>query len=101
MDQNPLSGSCQKEYFPYQNGLYGTNFPDIGVHVNESSGQVILVSALDNLTKGAVPGQAIQNLNITLWLAGNPRTVFSRECIPSEKLRLTRRDKDEKRLLDL
>lgn len=49
--------------FPHTKWVYGTNFLDIGVHVNESSGQVILVSALDNLTKGA-SGQAIQNLNI-------------------------------------
>lgn len=49
--------------FPHTKWVYGTNFLDIGIHVNEASGQVILISALDNLTKGA-SGQAIQNLNI-------------------------------------
>lgn len=49
--------------FPHTKWVYGTNFLDIGIHVNKASGQVILVSALDNLTKGA-SGQAVQNLNI-------------------------------------
>jgi len=49
--------------FPHTKWVYGTNFLDVGLFVNQDSGQVILVSALDNLTKGA-SGQAIQNLNI-------------------------------------
>ncbi|HQE23637.1 MAG TPA: N-acetyl-gamma-glutamyl-phosphate reductase [Syntrophomonadaceae bacterium] len=53
--------------FPHTKWVYGTNFLDVGVHVNEASGQVILISALDNLTKGA-SGQAIQNLNIMFGL---------------------------------
>jgi N-acetyl-gamma-glutamyl-phosphate reductase len=49
--------------FPHTKWVYGSNFIDIGVYADEESGQVILVSALDNLTKGA-SGQAIQNLNV-------------------------------------
>ena len=44
-----------------------TNFCDIGWRVDDASARVILVSALDNLLKGAA-GQAIQNLNILLGL---------------------------------
>jgi N-acetyl-gamma-glutamyl-phosphate reductase len=40
-----------------------TNFCDIGWRVDESSGRIILVSALDNLLKGAA-GQAVQNFNL-------------------------------------
>ncbi|NOY13501.1 MAG: N-acetyl-gamma-glutamyl-phosphate reductase [Deltaproteobacteria bacterium] len=41
----------------------GTNFCDIGLVSDERTGRVIVVSALDNLVKGAA-GQAIQNMNL-------------------------------------
>jgi N-acetyl-gamma-glutamyl-phosphate reductase len=43
-----------------------TNFCDIGWRAHES-GRVILVSAIDNLLKGA-SGQAVQNMNVLLGL---------------------------------
>lgn len=49
--------------FPHTKWVYGSNFLDIGIFADQPSGQVVLVSALDNLTKGA-SGQAIQNMNI-------------------------------------
>jgi len=45
----------------------GTNFCDIGVKFDAISGRVILVSAIDNLVKGAA-GQAVQNMNIMMGL---------------------------------
>ena len=42
-----------------------TNFCDIGWRVDEPSGRLLIVSCLDNLTKGAA-GQAIQNFNVML-----------------------------------
>lgn len=45
----------------------GTNYCDISVQVNEWTGSVIVVSAIDNLVKGAA-GQAVQNLNILYGL---------------------------------
>jgi N-acetyl-gamma-glutamyl-phosphate reductase len=41
-----------------------TNFCDVGWRVDRS-GRAILVSAIDNLLKGA-SGQAVQNLNVML-----------------------------------
>ena len=41
----------------------GTNFCDIAVKINERTNQVIILSAIDNLIKGAA-GQAVQNMNI-------------------------------------
>lgn len=41
----------------------GTNYCFIGAIVNERTGRLILISAMDNLVKGA-SGQAIQNMNI-------------------------------------
>jgi len=40
-----------------------TNFIDIGFRINPEEGQLILLSAIDNLIKGAA-GQAVQNMNI-------------------------------------
>ncbi len=49
--------------FPAMSHVRGTNCCDIGFHLDESSGRLILVSAIDNLLKGAA-GQAVQNMNI-------------------------------------
>jgi N-acetyl-gamma-glutamyl-phosphate reductase len=43
------------------------NFCDIGVVADTGSGRVVVVSAIDNLVKGAA-GQAVQNLNLALGL---------------------------------
>jgi N-acetyl-gamma-glutamyl-phosphate reductase len=43
----------------------GSNMTFIGVAKDRQPGRAIIVSALDNLTKGA-SGQAIQNMNIML-----------------------------------
>jgi N-acetyl-gamma-glutamyl-phosphate reductase len=42
-----------------------TNFCDLGVTLDPKSGRAVVVSAIDNLTKGAA-GQAIQNMNLML-----------------------------------
>lgn len=54
--------------FPHSKWVYGSNFIYIGIHVDDENGNVILVSALDNLCKGA-SGQAIQNMNLMLGIA--------------------------------
>lgn len=45
----------------------GTNFCDIRPVVNKRTGTLVILSAIDNLVKGAA-GQAIQNMNIMLGL---------------------------------
>jgi N-acetyl-gamma-glutamyl-phosphate reductase len=45
----------------------GSNFCDIGVFLDARLNRVIVVSAIDNLIKGAA-GQAIQNFNILFGL---------------------------------
>lgn len=49
--------------FPSTAFVRGSNFCDIGVSVDKRTGRIIVVSALDNLVKGAA-GQAVQNMNI-------------------------------------
>ena len=47
-----------------------TNFCDIGVTFDAATGRAVVVSAIDNLVKGAA-GQAVQNMNLML---GYPET---------------------------
>ncbi|MGP8243743.1 MAG: N-acetyl-gamma-glutamyl-phosphate reductase [Bryobacteraceae bacterium] len=42
-----------------------TNFCDIGVTLDSRTGRAVVVSAIDNLVKGAA-GQAVQNMNLAL-----------------------------------
>lgn len=53
--------------FPHTKWVYGSNLVQIGIYAEQGSGNVIVVSALDNLCKGA-SGQAVQNLNLMLGL---------------------------------
>ena len=50
---------------PDLRGVCGTNFCDIGFHVDPPSRRVVIVAAIDNLVKGAA-GQAVQNMNLLL-----------------------------------
>lgn len=49
--------------FPTTKEVYGSNFCDVGIYVDERTNQIIIASVIDNLVKGA-SGQAIQNANI-------------------------------------
>jgi N-acetyl-gamma-glutamyl-phosphate reductase len=49
--------------FPAIKEVTGSNYCDIGVHVDERTGRLTIVSVIDNLMKGAA-GQAVQNANI-------------------------------------
>ncbi|WP_029277708.1 N-acetyl-gamma-glutamyl-phosphate reductase [Carnobacterium jeotgali] len=48
---------------PQTKQVVGSNYVAIGIHVNERTQQLIIVTAIDNLVKGAA-GQAIQNMNL-------------------------------------
>lgn len=52
---------------PDLHAVRGTNFCDIGVVFDPASGRGVVVSAIDNLGKGAA-GQAVQNMNLMLGL---------------------------------
>jgi N-acetyl-gamma-glutamyl-phosphate reductase len=57
--------------FPDTRNVRGANFCDLGLKVDPESRRVIVVSAIDNLTKGAA-GQAVHNFNL---MAGFPETM--------------------------
>ena len=47
--------------------LGGTNYADVGFALDEASGRVVSICAIDNLMKGAA-GSAVQCLNLMLGL---------------------------------
>jgi len=53
--------------FPDTLHVRGTNYCDIGFKLDMRNNRLILISAIDNLVKGAA-GQAVQNMNIMLGL---------------------------------
>lgn len=53
--------------FPAMSHVRGTNCCDIGCHLDTGRNRLILVSAIDNLLKGAA-GQAVQNMNLMFGL---------------------------------
>lgn len=50
---------------PDLRGIQRTNFCDIGVKFDSSTGRGVVISTIDNLGKGAA-GQAVQNMNLIL-----------------------------------
>jgi N-acetyl-gamma-glutamyl-phosphate reductase len=55
-------------HMPDLHGVARTNFCDIGVTLDARTGRAVVVSAIDNLVKGAA-GQAVQNMNLMLGFA--------------------------------
>jgi N-acetyl-gamma-glutamyl-phosphate reductase len=63
----PFVRLCSNDRLPVTLHVRGTNFCDIGFKIDEPKQRLILISAIDNLVKGAA-GQAVQNMNIMLGL---------------------------------
>ena len=55
-------GAC-----PATKNVRGSNFVDLGWQLDERTGRIIVMSAIDNLVKGAA-GQAVQNMNVMFGL---------------------------------
>jgi len=56
--------------YPAVKNTRGSNFCDIGWHVDPRTNRVVVISVIDNLVKGAA-GQAVQNFNVMFGLAEN------------------------------
>lgn len=65
--REPFVRLLEQGRFPDISQVRGSNFCDIGVFSDEKKRRVTVVSAIDNLVKGA-SGQAVQNMNIMFWL---------------------------------
>jgi N-acetyl-gamma-glutamyl-phosphate reductase len=59
----PFVRVCPAGSFPATQYVRGSNCCDIGIKVDARTGRVIVMSAIDNVAKGA-SGQAVQNMNL-------------------------------------
>ncbi|MEW6335414.1 MAG: N-acetyl-gamma-glutamyl-phosphate reductase [Thermodesulfobacteriota bacterium] len=66
----PFVRICRPGQFPNLSAVAGSNYCDMGVAIDKRTGRIIIVSAIDNLVKGA-SGQAIQNMNLMYGLREN------------------------------
>jgi N-acetyl-gamma-glutamyl-phosphate reductase len=64
----PFVRVLKEGIFPQTRDVCGTNYCDIGIEVQENSKRIIVITAIDNLGKGA-SGQAVQNMNIMYGFA--------------------------------
>lgn len=67
----PFVRPLPKGQFPSTAFVRGSNFCDIGITMDSRANRIVVVSAIDNLVKGA-SGQAIQNMNL---ICGFPETT--------------------------
>lgn len=65
--ESPFVRLCKNDRLPDVAHVRGTNFCDIAVRLDKNTNRLILISAIDNLMKGAA-SQAVQNMNIMLGL---------------------------------
>ena len=70
-EKEPFVRIFQKGKIPNTKNVRGSNYCDIGLKVSEGDGRLVVVTAIDNLVKGA-SGEAVQNMNIML---GYPETM--------------------------
>ena len=61
----PFIRLCPMDGQPDTLHVRGTNFCDIGFRLDDRNNRLILISAIDNLVKGAA-GQAVQNMNLMM-----------------------------------
>ncbi len=62
-ESEPFVHVLEKGMLPQTKSTYGSNNCHIGLVLDERAGRMVIISAIDNLVKGA-SGQAIQNMNI-------------------------------------
>lgn len=63
--RRPFIRLCRDGRLPDTLHVRGTNYCDIGFRLDKQSRRLVIISAIDNLVKGAA-GQAVQNMNIML-----------------------------------
>jgi N-acetyl-gamma-glutamyl-phosphate reductase len=69
--KEPFIRIYPKGKLPNTKDVRGSNFCDMGTMVSEANDRAVVVTAIDNLVKGA-SGEAVQNMNIML---GYPETM--------------------------
>lgn len=57
----------EKDVVPETKWVEGSNYVDVNFKIDERTGRIVMMGALDNLVKGAA-GQAVQNMNLLFGL---------------------------------
>jgi len=73
----PFVRICPEGTLPSTSDVRGSNYADIGLTVDSRTQRIVVVSAIDNLVKGA-SGQAMQNMNLMCGLS----ETTGLECAP-------------------
>ncbi len=60
----------EKDVCPQTRWVEGSNFVDVNFKLDERTGRVVMMGAIDNMVKGAA-GQAVQNMNLMFGLPEN------------------------------
>ena len=60
----------EKDICPETKWVEGSNYVDVNFVIDERTGRIIMMGALDNIVKGAA-GQAVQNMNLMFGLPEN------------------------------
>ncbi len=66
-ENEPFIRICPPNTIANVKNVRGSNYCDMSIHLDKRTQRVIVISAIDNLVKGAA-GQAIQNLNLMYQL---------------------------------
>ena len=66
----PFVRIMDEKTMPETRFVRGSNYIDIGLKLDQRTGRLVVISAIDNLVKGAA-GQAVQNMNIMLGYKEN------------------------------
>lgn len=67
----PFVRIMAKDKLPDTKNVTGLNYCDISLTMDDRTGKIVVISAIDNLVKGAA-GQAVQNMNL---MCGFPETM--------------------------
>ena len=62
-DKEPFVRLLPEGTFPATQHVRGSNFCDIGYAIDKRTNRIIVVTAIDNIVKGAA-GQAVHNMNL-------------------------------------
>jgi N-acetyl-gamma-glutamyl-phosphate reductase len=73
---DPFIRIRELDVFPATKEVYGSNYCDIGLHVDQRTQRLTIVSVIDNVVKGAA-GQAIQNMNVLYGFDETTGLAFS------------------------
>ena len=65
----------EKDICPETRWVEGSNYVDVNFKIDERTGRIIMMGAMDNLVKGAA-GQAVQNMNLMFGLPEDEGLAF-------------------------